>query len=135
MASYLLASGSTFTIATRFATLDTMIISGEVTIDNEFQDNSVWGESTIGKQEYRLRYQAIGNVRSFHDDTVAAAVAADFAPGTGISAISMTFVGSKVFACNAHIHNFRIMGNRQDGKLVEVNFNFRSYGDFTTVTL
>ncbi len=134
MAVYLLSTGSVFSITGRFATLDTTVIQGEVTIDNDFFDDRVWGTATSGKSEYRGAYQAIGSVRAFHDDTAASAVAADFAPGADVSVVTMTFVSSKTLVCNAHIHGFRITGNRQGG-LTEVAFNFRSRGDFTTCTL
>jgi hypothetical protein len=136
MAAYLLSTGSTFSIASgSFATLDTTVISGEVTIDNEFWNDAVWGNADKGKSETRGRYQAIGNVTAYHDDTAAAAIATDFAPASTVSVVSMTFVGSKIFACNAHIYNFRILGDRHSEEPVKVSFSFRSRGDFTTATL
>lgn len=142
-APYLLQANTVFSITSApFTSLDIGVISGEVTIDNDFYDARVWGDGASGMTEGRSRYQAIGNVVGFHDSVAAAAILADFAPifpalgsATGLSAISMTFMTGKVFACNAHIHNFKIVGDRQSNRPVIVSWNFRSVGDFTTVTL
>lgn len=144
MASYLLQTGSVFAIgaADPFATLDFNVISGEVTIDNQFYDARVWGDDATagdGAVEGRGRYQAIGNVRAFHDSANAAAVLTDFAPGTATSTLTMTLVGvdatAKTFTCEALIHNFHIVGDRQKPGPVEVTWSFRSVGDLTTVTI
>lgn len=138
MAAYLLQANSAFTVASgSFSTLVYNVISGEVTIDNKFYDSRVWGDASNGMSEGRGAYQAIGAVRAWHDTGVIASVTmlASFAPGSTVSAITMMFMTGKALSCNAHIHNYHVVGDRQSDKPVEVMFSFRSVGTLTSVTL
>lgn len=142
-AAYLLQANTAFLISTApFTTLDIGVISGRVTIGNEFYDARVWGDDSSGKTEGRGAYQAMGDVKGFHDSAAVAATLTDFAPifptlgsATGLTAVSMTFMTGKVFACNAHIFDVEIDGDRQSNKPVIISWKFRSVGTFTTVTL
>lgn len=139
MAAYLLQTGSAFTIdaGAKFATLDIGVISGEVTIGNDFYDARVWGDESSGMTEGRGAYQAIGHVRGFHDSVAVAAILADFEPTATLSIITMTFQTTPLrrFKCSANIHNVHIVGDRQKPGPVEITWDFKSVGDLTAVEI
>lgn len=135
MASFFLGTNSVFTITTHFAELDLNVRSGEVTIDNKFFPAGVWGSGADGEVEDRGRYQAIGAVSAFLDTVASAIPLADFAPLVAYSAITMTFMTARSLTCNAHIHNVRVLGDRNSTEPVPISFNFRSSGTLTGCTI
>lgn len=136
MALFLLKANSAFSITTKFATLDTLVIEGSVTIDSDFFDQRVWGDTVSWKSEYRGESQATGSVTAFHDDAAAAVdLLADLEPSATGSVLTMTIATGRTIVCNAHLHNLVFGGSRQSNEGVKISFNFRSIGKPTTLAM
>lgn len=139
MAAYLLKDGSVFTIATSaFSLWDTYVITGEVTIENRFWNDHVWGNTDNGESETRGRYQAIGSATVFHDAaaTPDSIIASDgLNPGAAAVVCTMTLMTGMTIVGPMHVHNVHILGDSQADDPVKLSFSFRSRGNLTTCDL
>ena len=134
MAAYLIQTGPGFTITGTHGTIDVNVVRGVFTIDNEFHDERTFTVTHGAAQEFKGRYQGIGHVEGFLDDTaVSLPTIAHFEPGTAASTVVFTLKAGKVFTLSAHVHNWSATGDRQGG-FAGYTFDFRSYGAFTSIT-
>jgi hypothetical protein len=115
-----------------WAASDVNVTKWTGTIESEFHNINVFGETAVGVKEYRGMYRLTGTIEGHLDDTVPGIVLTDLALGAAASALVLTSSAGRVYTFSGHIRNFKPNVQRV-GALNSYTMDFSSHGDITSV--
>lgn len=119
-------------ITVAWAVSDVNVTKWSATIENEFFNNNVFGETSSGVLEYRGMYKMIGTIEGFLDDTVPGVALVDIAVGAAASSLVLTSSTGRIYTFTGHIRNIRLNVQRTGG-LNSYSMDFSSHGAITSV--